>query len=382
MLYILTEGNKELKNRKFPIPKGIKKMLVSTFENYNGDKTIDGYKRLNNLIQTDAVSYLEMKRLKNFFDHYTGTNKSMEYILNGGDNMKMWVNNTLNTATKAVHDFKQAKKDAGISNAFIKSHEKNRQSKKKNNPTISKFSTKNANQKMLDNSILRYESIHKPNKVIIITEAQQRKLIREAKKDTFSLDVLSSLRSFSKRMAYCIEQLGGYIGKGTSRAVFQIDDEKVLKLAINEKGIAQNDAEVMTSNYSDWIMTKVFNSDQNGFWIISEFVLPAKSQDFEHCLGLNFNDFCKFIETSHQERQNTRYRSSWNRFTNEEYEELLENNEDLAMFDTFLGDNPDYPVGDLKRISSYGLAKRDGYDTIVLLDSGATDDVIRQYYSR
>ena len=37
---------------------------------------------------------------------------------------------------------------------------------------------------------------------------------------------------------YCVKMLGGPISKGSSRAVFQIDDTRVLKLAFNMKGVA------------------------------------------------------------------------------------------------------------------------------------------------
>lgn len=40
------------------------------------------------------------------------------------------------------------------------------------------------------------------------------------------------------------------------------------------------------------------------------------------------------------------------------------------------------PHGDLCRISSYGLVKRDGEVMIVLIDSGLTNDVYDTYYSR
>ena len=137
MLHLLTETNNDLKNRVFPIPDGVRKILRQTLKNYNGDKTVDGYKRLNNLLSMDNISYYEMKRIKNFFDNYKGTDKSTEFILNGGEPMKTWVNDTLGLATKAVHDFKQTKKDNGVNNAFIKPHEKDRQNKKKKmNPFI------------------------------------------------------------------------------------------------------------------------------------------------------------------------------------------------------------------------------------------------------
>lgn len=160
MIHILNEGNKELKGRIFPLGKGIRKHLYNTLQNYNGDKTIEGYKRLINLLNMEnGVSYEEMKRLKNFFDNYQGTKKSYEYILNGGEPMQLWVNNTLNSATKAIHDFKQAKKEAGINNAFIKNHEKNRQTKKKNKPTQVKFKTNDVNKQIKNNDLLKFENI-------------------------------------------------------------------------------------------------------------------------------------------------------------------------------------------------------------------------------
>lgn len=164
MIHFINESNKELNNRIFPLPKGIKKHLLNTLNNYNGDKTIDGYKRLNNILSMKkGISYHEMKRIKNFFDNYEGTDKSFEFILNGGEPMKVWVNNTLNTATKAIRDFKQAKKDSGINNAFIKSHEKNRQSKKTNKPTQVKFKTNDINKNISDNNLLKFESLLREN---------------------------------------------------------------------------------------------------------------------------------------------------------------------------------------------------------------------------
>lgn len=174
MLYLLVEENSELRNRTFPIPKEVRKMLQTTLNNYNGDKTIEGYKRLNNILSMDNISYREMKRIKNFFDNYSGTDKSAEFILNGGEPMKNWVNATLGQATKAIHDFKQAKKDAGVNNAFIKNHEKDRQNHKKNKPTTAKFNV--TNQNMLDNNTIRYNESKK--RVICITE-EQAKMIKK-----------------------------------------------------------------------------------------------------------------------------------------------------------------------------------------------------------
>lgn len=375
MLHIITENN-DLKNRTFPLPDGVRKILQKTLDNYNGDKTVDGYKRLNNILNMQTISYHELKRIKNFFDHYNGSDKSAEYILNGGEPMKTWVNNTLYTATKAIRDFKQAKKDAGISNAFIRSHSKDRQNKKNNKPTQVKFNTNNVNKNILNATSMKYENIIR---TIVITE-KQHKMLQEAADEHFSLEELSAIQSFRGRFNYCTQHLGKHIGKGSSRATFQIDDEKVLKLAWNNKGMGQNITEMQT--YTASIFPNVYDYDENGKWIISEFVLPAKSQDFKHCFGMTFQQFASFISASGKYRFGGRY---WSAMPENEWISYLENNEELSEFDEYIGNYGNHsftPVGDMTRLCNYGLTHRNGEATIVLLDSGLSEDVWNTYYQR
>jgi hypothetical protein len=56
--------------------------------------------------------------------------------------------------------------------------------------------------------------------------------------------------------------------------------------------------------------------------------------------------------------------------------------EDEFVYDMFqyIG-NYDVPVGDLTRLSSYGLVKRNGQDAIVLIDYGLSSDVYSSYYN-
>ena len=393
MLHIITENN-DLKNRTFPLPDGVRKFLQNTLDNYKGDKTVDGYKRLNNILNMQTISYHELKRIKNFFDHYNGSDKSAEYILNGGEPMKTWVNNTLYTATKAIHDFKQAKKDAGISNAFIKSHSKDRQNKKKNKPTQVKFNNNNVNKNILNATSLKYENIIRESvdndaylergngtkHMTIVINEKQHKMLQEAADEHFSLEELSAIQSFRGRFNYCTQHLGKHIGKGSSRATFQIDDEKVLKLAWNNKGLAQNIEEVQTYNAS--IFPKVYDYDENGKWIISEFVLPAKSEDFKHCFGMSFQQFASFILTCAKYRFGGRY---WNVMPENKWISYLENNEELSEFDEYIanyGSQSFTPAGDMTRLCNYGLTQRNGEACIVLLDSGLSEEVWNTYYKR
>jgi len=181
MLHILNEGgNAELKNRFFPLGDNIRKHLQRTLNSYSGDKDVDGYKRLVNILSMEnGIAYNEMKRIKNFFDNFKGSPKSIEFILNGGQPMMLWVNATLNRATQAVKDFKAAKKAAGVNNAYIKPHEKNRQTKT-TGPTTAKIQTKNVTKNIDSNSSIKYEN--KSHKKSVITESQESKSISAAKK--------------------------------------------------------------------------------------------------------------------------------------------------------------------------------------------------------
>ena len=182
MIHFLFEGgNSDLKGRYFPLGKNIRKHLEQTLSSYEGDKTELGYKRLNNLLaMKPGVSYEELKRIKNFFDNYNGTDKSAEYILNGGDFMKLWVDNTLNTATSAVENWKEAKKEAGVENAYRKTHEKNRQTKPQK-PKVAKVKTANVVKGVHNNTAIQYES-KRHSKIIYITEEQSNRI----KKKVFS----------------------------------------------------------------------------------------------------------------------------------------------------------------------------------------------------
>jgi hypothetical protein len=387
MIHLLTEGNKELNNRTFPLPKGIREYLTNVLHNYNGSKDVDGYDRLNNILQMKHVTYQEMKRLKNFFDNFQGDVKSDEYQLNGGDALKTWVNNTLNTATSAIRNFKQAKKDLGIKNAFIKHHSKDGQTKSKFKPTQSKFKTKDLNIKIGKGEDIKYESknINKM-RTICITESQYKSLLlNEAQDDVFSLEELSAIKSFRGRYNYCVQHIGNHVGKGSSRATFQLSDEKVLKLAINEKGIAQNSQEGQKDYYLEQldVIPKLFETDDDYKWIISEYVLPAKAQDFKVCLGVDENTFYRFIITDWVERCGTardKQIQEYNMLSKGKYEELLEN-ENLIPWDDYIGNyRPSY--GDMVARRNYGMTMRNGYPTIVLLDSGLTDEIWNQYYNR
>lgn len=234
----------------------------------------------------------------------------------------------------------------------------------------------------------------KPKRVVIITEEQAKYLaeaeknkqyasttehkqhVNEAVDETFSTEELSSLPSFASKVKYCKLHLGNAIGNGSSRMVFQIDDDKVLKLAKNNKGLAQNEAEADWGAQNYEVLPILYQVDDDYNWLITEYVLPAKPQDFKHCLGMSFEEFCKVVGYI-----NTQYNPPRGRFPFKDYSETIDNNEWLQKFYYYMSDYQP-PLGDLQRIQNYGLCHRNGKAEIVLLDSGLTMDVWNDYYRR
>lgn len=218
---------------------------------------------------------------------------------------------------------------------------------------------------------------------ILISEQQFNRLfvIKEAADNEFNVEMLDKIRSFRGRFIYCKEHLGNAIGKGSSRAVFQIDDEKILKLAINSKGITQNAAEDERFIQTYGITTKVFDSNDEGLWIISEFAIPAKKSDFPICLGITFEEYCEFIKKS-SARYLPRHKRFFSKMTDERYDDLLENNEWLSGLDDYLGDYQIKGFNDLMVLRNIGMTQRDRKPTIVLLDYGWNNISYEEYQSR
>jgi len=70
------------------------------------------------------LSYENIKRYKNFFDTYDGGNPEL-YEKKGGREMSEWINKLLKTKRDIIYNLKDSKRNIGLQNQFIKSHDKN-----------------------------------------------------------------------------------------------------------------------------------------------------------------------------------------------------------------------------------------------------------------
>lgn len=169
---------------------------------------------------------------------------------------------------------------------------------------------------------------------------------------------------------YCMKMLGEPISKGSARAVFQIDDTRVLKLAYNMRGVAQNKAEVMVYQQAPdkKYMPIVYNDSdmENYFYVISEYVLPAEEEDFKKVVGIPFYRLESLIS-------NNKLESAM-----KSYEDMPKVHDLLQYLITM--SNMGVEIFDWTTISNWGLAKRNGKTIIVTLDNGFTQNVANNFY--
>ena len=191
--------------------------------------------------------------------------------------------------------------------------------------------------------------------------------------ENFDLEKFKQLRSFKDRVNYCNSTLKK-LGSGSSRIVYLVDDKTVLKLAKNQKGVAQNEVEIGASDtyYSD-ITAEVFDYDENSLWLEMELAKPINKARFQQILGYTVEDFGKWV---------TNFWNSNNRkkpaFTlDKQLEETINESEFANKVFSFIQDYG-LSVGDLGRISTYG--EFDG--EVKIIDYGLNDDVLNSYYRK
>jgi hypothetical protein len=203
-------------------------------------------------------------------------------------------------------------------------------------------------------------------------------LMDEDYPSSFDMEHFKSLRKYSERVKYCDQHLQK-ISSGSARIVYIIDNEKVLKLAKNEKGVAQCEVEIQWGNdsYFGGILAKTLDSHPDGLWVEMELARKVKKGDFKTLAGFNFDDLDTYLRNAEQQMKGRRPMFS----IDQNVQEAMEQNEFVVEL-VDLMNSMDAPAGDMTKLNSYGIVKRNGHDTIVLIDFGLTNDVYSDYYDR
>ena len=197
--------------------------------------------------------------------------------------------------------------------------------------------------------------------------------LEEAYPVTFNLAEFNKVPSFAGKYRYAEARLPK-IASGSGRTVFKVDETKVLKIAKNKKGLAQNnvESERYLQNYD--LVARVFDTDDHDFWVEMELAKKVGKSRFEQLTGISIDDLQSYLRFRSYGSPRTSWSTLWTPL------EDVENNEFVADLTSLQADYSFPDVGDFGRLSTYGEVVREGKPKIVLVDFGLTQSVWDDYY--
>lgn len=194
-----------------------------------------------------------------------------------------------------------------------------------------------------------------------------RRLVEFSFPSGFSLSEFIKLKDTNQMIQYVRDNVGYPLGEGSSRIVFELDSEAVLKIATSNAGIAQNRAENKTpesgGKFKD-LFAKVHMVDPKGRWLIMEKVFHIlDSSEFKEYFGVDSRGMNIVLKDPHTYKD----------------EDLLKGPMKL-LIDYLYFSMGDLVLGDVCKSGAWGLVERNGKEIPVLLDYGFTQYVSKKHY--
>lgn len=177
---------------------------------------------------------------------------------------------------------------------------------------------------------------------------------------------LEKLETFRARKKYAERNLK-HLSSGSSRVVYLTNKGTIVKLAKNEKGLAQNEVESNPKMKSKYI-NKILRSAKNNSWIETEKLEKIKEKQFEEMTGVNFKLFSAAISYGLKDMAGTSHEKP------SDFDDVKSSDVYKEMLS--LGKKFKLMPGDMARISSWGVLK--GHP--VLIDAGLTREVYDKFY--
>jgi hypothetical protein len=196
--------------------------------------------------------------------------------------------------------------------------------------------------------------------------------------DDWDKSAYKSNTSFASRVRYAKER-AKRIGGGSSRVAFEIEYEgrpTILKIAMNKKGLAQNDYESSILNdYTLTIAIPMIDYDEENdppTWIHTEKAEKMKPTQFKKFFNGLTPDEMMHVVRFMTGKEGIKVSSE----VEERYNEIYEDNETISELVSVIG-NYDISPHEFSMLSNWGIYKGEP----VLIDVGGSSQVISQHYS-
>lgn len=156
------------------------------------------------------------------------------------------------------------------------------------------------------------------------------------------LKELSGIREFDDRIKFA-KKRWKMLGEGSSRAAFQINDRLIIKVAFNERGLAQCLTEMKPTAQVSCTLP-IIQADAEGKWIIMPNTDPLTKEDFKKMVGFGFGPFMNAIyyKFNNESRKWTEPRA---------YKDIQKNKLFIEVAELVF--NNDTQIGDLDKIGSW-----------------------------
>lgn len=201
---------------------------------------------------------------------------------------------------------------------------------------------------------------------LFVALAEKEELPANSKDLSTVLKNLEKLETHNARKQYAEKNLK-HLSSGSSRIVYLTSKKTIIKLAKNDKGLAQNKAESNPKMKSKFL-NQTLKHAKNYAWMETHYLDKITASDFEEMTGLDFNDFGESI------RYGLKSVSGNDKEKPENFEKVAKSEIYKEMVK--IGKKFKLMGGDLARISSWGT--KDGRP--VLIDAGLTKEVFAEYY--
>lgn len=204
-----------------------------------------------------------------------------------------------------------------------------------------------------------------PNKLLKLANYFHSLASSEDLKKT--LKEIEELEHYNARKEYAEKHLE-HLSSGSSRIVYLSPEKTIIKMAKNDKGIAQNKAECNPKMKSKYL-NEVISHAKNYAWMETHYLDKITEKEFEEMTDLDFEDFGESIRYALRDVSGNKDFEKPKNFDKVEKSEIYKEMKKIGAEFKLM-------PGDLARISSWGT--KDGRP--VLIDAGLTADVFADYY--
>lgn len=170
-----------------------------------------------------------------------------------------------------------------------------------------------------------------------------------------------------------------YVGSGQARNVYRLPGGRVIKVAKNQGGLGQNEAEagVCKSEATADIFPRVFEVGPQAAWLLAEEAQPMTRTKFSEFTGIPWGEFMfaiggafpHAVSMSHQsEGQQRQFQQAFDKhYANGFFRRVVNLIKDCK-----------YEAGDIAKLDSWGIVN----GRPVIIDSGFTEAVNKTHYQR